>query len=112
MIEAGDCDFVTQVAGEMPSYVIAELMGLPLDDGRALYHLTETIHSAPETLPEGAIPAAVMQMFQYAAGVIAEKRARPGEDLATRLLQAEVEGRRLTDLVGHFNLDEAARKAA
>jgi len=36
-------------------------------------------------------------MFGYGMGVIAEKRARPADDLATRLLQAEVEGRRLTD---------------
>src|SRR6202042_3828533 len=56
----GECDFVNDVAGEMPSYVIAELMGMPLDDGRELYRLTETIHSAPETMEEGAIPRAVM----------------------------------------------------
>ncbi len=93
----GECDFVAVVAGEMPSYVIAELMGLPLDDGRELYKLTEIIHSAPETLPPGAAGEAVMKMFGYGAGVIAEKRARPADDLATRLLQAEVEGRRLTD---------------
>jgi cytochrome P450 len=97
VIETGECDFVAQVAGEMPSYVIAELMGMPLDDGRELYRLTETIHSAPETMPEGAIPQAVQGMFAYAAGLIAEKRARPKDDLATRLLNAEVEGRRLTD---------------
>ncbi len=36
-------------------------------------------------------------MFEYASGLIAEKRARPADDLATRLLEAEVEGRRLTD---------------
>ena len=30
-------------------------------------------------------------------GVIAEKRARPADDLATRLLAVEVDGRRLTD---------------
>jgi cytochrome P450 len=97
VIEAGTCDFVADVAGEMPSYVIAELMGMPLDDGRELYRLTETIHSAPETLPEGAIPKAVMAMFAYASELIARKRARPADDLATRLLEAEVEGRRLTD---------------
>ncbi len=97
VIEKGECDFVAEVAGEMPSYVIAELMGLPLDDGRELYKLTEIIHSAPETLPEGAAREAVMKMFGYAMGVIAEKRARPADDLATRLLEAEVEGRRLTD---------------
>ncbi len=97
VIERGECDFVAEVAGEMPSYVIAELMGLPLDDGRELYQLTEIIHSAPESLPPGAAGEAVRKMFGYAAGVIAEKRARPADDLATRLLQAEVEGRRLTD---------------
>ena len=97
VIERGECDFVADVAGEMPSYVIAELMGMPLDDGRELYRLTETIHSAPETMPDGAIPQAVMAMFTYATGLIAEKHARPGDDLATRLLNAEVEGRRLTD---------------
>ncbi len=36
VIEKGECDFVAEVAGEMPSYVIAELMGMPLDDGREL----------------------------------------------------------------------------
>ncbi len=97
VIERGECDFVADVAGEMPSYVIAELMGIPLDDGRELYKLTEILHSAPETLPPGAGDAAAMKMFEYAAGVIAEKRARPADDLATRLLQAEVDGRRLTD---------------
>ena len=97
VIERGECDFVAEVAGEMPSYVIAELMGLPLADGRELYKLTEIIHSAPETLPPGAGREAVGKMFAYAAGVIAEKRARPADDLATRLLNVEVEGRRLTD---------------
>jgi cytochrome P450 len=97
VIERGECDFVADVAGEMPSYVIAELMGMPLDDGRELYKWTETIHSAPDSLPEGAIPAAVGNMFAYATQLIAQKRAKPGDDLATRLLNAEVEGRRLTD---------------
>ena len=45
MIEKGEADFVTQIAGEMPSFVIAELMGLPLEDGRELYKLTEVIHT-------------------------------------------------------------------
>jgi cytochrome P450 len=93
----GECDFVHDVAGEMPSYVIAELLGLPLEDGRELYKLTEAIHTAPEALPPGAGAEAVGKMFQYGVGVIAEKRARPGDDLASRLLAAEVDGRRLAD---------------
>jgi cytochrome P450 len=98
VIDRGACDFVAEVAGEMPSFVIAELMGLPLADGRELYKLTETIHTAPEALPPGAGREAVMKMFEYGSGVIADKRARPGEDLASKLLACEVDGRRLTDI--------------
>jgi cytochrome P450 len=81
----------------MPSYVIAELMGLPLDDGRELYKLTEIIHSAPEAVAVNERVEAVFKMFGYASEVIKEKRARPADDLASRLLHAEVEGRRLND---------------
>lgn len=98
VIDKGECDFVAEVAGEMPSFVIAELMGLPLDDGRELYKLTEIIHTAPEALPPGAGGQAVMKMFEYASGVIAEKRARPADDLASKLLACEVEGRKLQDM--------------
>ena len=98
VIERGECDFVEDVAGEMPSFVIAELMGLPLDDGRELYKLTEAIHTAPEAQAPGAGAAAVAKMFEYGRGVIDEKRARPGDDLASRLLACEVDGRRLDDM--------------
>ena len=97
VIRRGECDFVADVAGEMPSFVIAELMGLPLEDGRELYKLTEIIHTAPEALPPGAGAEAVGKMFAYGSGVIAEKRARPGDDLASKLLACEVDGRRLED---------------
>jgi cytochrome P450 len=98
VIARGECDFVSEVAGEMPSYVIAELLGLPRQDGRELYKLTEIIHTAPEALPPGAGGEAVLKMFEYGRGVIEEKRARPGNDLATKILQAEVDGRRLNDI--------------
>jgi cytochrome P450 len=98
VIDRSECDFVNDVAGEMPSYVIAELLGLPPEDGRELYRLTEIIHTAPEALPPNAGAEAVMKMFQYGRGVIDEKRARPGNDLASKLLAAEVDGKRLDDI--------------
>src|SRR5262245_62013643 len=98
VIERGECDLIDDVAGELPSYVIAELLGIPLDDGRELYRLTETIHSVPDPNEPHAQGVAVMKMFQYAQGVIAEKRARPREDLATKILNAEVDGKRFDDI--------------
>jgi len=98
VIDKGECDFVNEVAGEMPSFVIAELMGLPLEDGRELYKLTEIIHTAPEVQAPGAGGQAVLKMFEYGSKVIAEKRARPGDDLASKLLACEVDGRKLEDM--------------
>src|SRR4051812_39982143 len=95
VVERGECDFMTDVAGELPSYVIAELMGIPLDDGRPLYGLTKTIHAAPESVPPGAGMGAVIEMFNYPHDVATEKRARPGPDLATKIVHAEVDGHRL-----------------
>jgi len=86
----------------MPSYVIAEPIGIPLDDGRKLYELTETLHAATETRPAGAQAAAAIEMFTYSAGVLAKKRARPARDLASRLIHTEIEGRRLTDMEFHL----------
>jgi cytochrome P450 len=99
----GACDFVADVAGELPSYVIAELVGIPLDDGRLLYALTERMHATTRT-PEGMADAqaAVGAMMAYAADLRAAKAARPGDDLASALLAAEVDGARLSDL--EFNL--------
>ena len=95
VVDRGECDFVSDIAGEMPSLVIAELMGLPPDDGRRLYELTEIIHTSPEALPEGAYENAIVQMFGYAARVFEEKSARPGEDLASQLVHAQIDGETL-----------------
>ncbi|MEY3041170.1 MAG: hypothetical protein RLZZ174_252 [Pseudomonadota bacterium] len=98
VLPRGECDFMQDVAGEMPSYVIAKLMGMPLEDGRKLYELTEIIHSAAETLPPGAQGEAVAAMFAYGRRIIEEKRAQPTDDLASRLLAAEIDGKRLDDV--------------
>jgi cytochrome P450 len=102
VVEKGECDLVEDIAGEMPSLVIAELLGLPLDDGRRLYRLTETIHAAPETVGEGAALGAVLEMFTYAHDVAEDKRRHPGDDLSTLLLGSRANGRPLDDI--DFNL--------
>ena len=93
--ERGACDFVSEISGELPSLLIAELMGIPPADGRRLYELTERMHQSGA--PADA-QAAVLEMMGYASGVRAAKRAHPADDIASVLLQAEIEGERLTDL--------------
>ena len=96
VIERGECDLMPDIAGVLPSYVIAELMGIPLEDGRRLYALTEKMHSAHEAVEAQERGAAGMEMLSYALNLAEEKRKRPGNDIATKLLNAEIDGDRLT----------------
>ncbi len=96
VIERGECDFVSEVAGELPSYVIAALLGIPLDDGRRLYVLTEKMHSDPSVVPPEEQWAAREEMLRYARDIAAAKRKQRGDDLASSLVDAEVDGERLT----------------
>jgi len=95
-------DLVEDVAGLLPSYVIAEMLGIPRQDGVGLYRLTETVHADPASQPEGAGLAAVVEMFGYANGVWKQKREHPGDDLASALVTADVNGDRLDEM--DFNL--------
>lgn len=93
----GECEFVSEVAGEMPSLVISELMGIPSDDGRRLYHLTEVMHSADPALTDADRVGAIVEMHAYAGATAATKRAHPADDLATALVQPSADGERLSD---------------
>jgi cytochrome P450 len=99
--ELGECDLVPDVAGKLPSYVIAELLGIPLEDGVQLYELTETMHASPETATMKERLAAAKQMMEYAAAVFEDKSRTPGPDIATTLINATLEGERLD--VGEFS---------
>ena len=94
----GECDLVADVAGRLPSGLIAELMGIPRSDGERLYELTEIMHTTDPAVvtPERQMEA-VAEMLMYAAGVAAEKRSRPADDIASSLVHASVDGDSLTD---------------
>ena len=100
VVERGECDFVNDIAGALPSFVIAELLGIPLEDGRRLYELTEIMNTG--SVGDVHSVQAQLQMFEYGTELAAKKRAAPGDDIATSLLQAEVDGEHLTDL--EFNM--------
>jgi cytochrome P450 len=98
VIERGECDLVADVAGRLPSGLIAELMGIPRADGERLYELTEIMHTTDDAVhSRDERMMAVVEMLTYAAGVVDAKRRNPGDDIASTLVQAEIDGDRLTD---------------
>ncbi|MCU1365972.1 MAG: hypothetical protein JWN39_1611 [Ilumatobacteraceae bacterium] len=98
IVEVGTCDLVRDIAGRLPSGLIAELMGIPREEGERLYELTEIMHTHDDS-PEFQQKqfAAIGEMLGYAQTVADRKRAEPGEDIATQLVNAEIDGDRLTD---------------
>jgi cytochrome P450 len=98
VVERGECDLVHDVAGRLPSGLIAELMGIPQSDGERLYDLTEIMHTTDDAVaPVEVRQSAVAEMLSYGAETAARKRSEPGDDIASLLVQAEVDGDRLTD---------------
>ena len=98
VLAKGECDFVTEIAGRLPSGLIAELMGMPRADGERLYDLTEIMHTNDDAIAPPEIKMnAVGEMLGYAQSVADLKRQNPGDDLATILVNAEVDGDHLTD---------------
>jgi cytochrome P450 len=94
----GSCDLVTDVAGLMPSYVIADLLGIPHADGVELYALTEAVHAIPGESdgPTGA--DAVARMFAYAHDVWESKRDHPTGDIASTIVHGSAGDRPLDEL--------------
>lgn len=94
----GTGDFVEQVSCELPLQAIAGLMGVPQEDRMKLFHWSNQMvgDMDPEFANNDAISASV-ELITYGMTLAAERADTPGEDLVTKLVQADVEGHKLSD---------------
>ena len=94
----GSGDFVEQVSCELPLQAIAGLMGVPQEDRMKLFHWSNQMvgDMDPEFADNDAITASV-ELIMYGMKLAAERADTPGEDLVTKLVQADVEGHKLSD---------------
>ena len=99
--EHGECDFVTEVAAELPLQVIAELLGIPESDQHQVFEWSNTMIGSDDPewqrSPEEATSAA-MAMYAYANELALQRRDSPRDDLVSVLMRAEVDGEQLTEL--------------
>jgi cholest-4-en-3-one 26-monooxygenase len=92
------CDLVTDLALWLPLHVIADLVGVPEPDRKQVFDWTElTFGFDPAVTPEQRAEAAGM-MYAYADGMCEERRRNPRDDLMSVLLDAEVDGERLSQM--------------
>jgi cytochrome P450 len=81
--------------------MIATVMGAPLDDADRLHHWSNVIQRqfASNLFEERAlIEEAVVEFYDYVRALIAHRREAPGEDLISRLIAAEQDGDRLSEV--------------
>jgi cholest-4-en-3-one 26-monooxygenase len=101
IVDAGECEFVEQVAMRLPLEMICEMIGLPEDDWHRMFELSNKLVGFDDpdmrTSPEEG-EAAATEIFAYCDAVAADRRAAPRDDLMTALVEAEVEGERLDEL--------------
>jgi cytochrome P450/nitrite reductase/ring-hydroxylating ferredoxin subunit len=108
-------DWVEDVASEIPMWVFSEIMGLPVDDRRLLIELGDKLlgNTDPEVVGEENVrdlaatdPSIRLQPFSspFAADLIdygcrlgAARRSDPQDDVTTKLVEAEIDGSRLSE---------------
>jgi cytochrome P450 len=97
----GRCEFVDAIAKPYPALVIATVMGAPLSDAPRLHHWSTWIQrqfSADLADKRDLIEEAVVEFYEYVGELLERRRSDPGDDLVSRLLEAEHEGDRLSDV--------------
>jgi cholest-4-en-3-one 26-monooxygenase len=98
--EKGTADVVTDIAGELPLQAIAEMMGIPLEDRKKIFDWTnKMIGSEDEEFVGGPedVQQAFAELYTYSHALQEARRATPGEDIVTTLLNAEIDGDKLSE---------------
>jgi cholest-4-en-3-one 26-monooxygenase len=96
-VEKGRVDFVTEVAAELPLQVIADLLGVPQEDRGKLFEWSNLMMSGEDPEFAGQSDVASAEILGYAMAMAADRLANPREDLVTQLVQADKDGRGLTE---------------
>ncbi len=101
-LERGEVDLVADFAYPLPVQIIVEMLGVPAEDHeqfRVWSHALARGLDPDFLLPPEAVQqrlGAILSFVHYFASLIEERRQKPGDDLLTRLIQAEEQGDVLT----------------
>lgn len=109
-IEAGEVEFVHDLAALVPSEVFGEMMGIPSEDRAQINHWAELMTGGqdPDVNPGGYADNSGandgnVQMAMYGIQFAQARRGHQSDDLGGLLLATEVDGREMTDLeFGYF----------
>ena len=96
---SGEGEAVSELAGPLPLQVICDMMGIPEEDHQRIFHWTNVIlgFGDPDLATDfEELMQVSIEMGGYATALAEDRRSNPHDDLTTSLVQAEVDGERLT----------------
>jgi cytochrome P450 len=96
----GECEFVEEVAAELPLIAILDLLGVPKEDRKQFFDWTNTMIFADD--PDMATSAedaqlAALETIGYAMSLVEKHRQNPMDNITGALLDAELEGAPVTE---------------
>ncbi len=98
---AGEVELLASYAAPLPAIVIAEMIGLPADMAPQLLAWSNSMVKMYMFGADGDVEdeadRAAAEFVDYLRGVLAERRQDPQPDLVTHMLDAEIDGERLSD---------------
>jgi cholest-4-en-3-one 26-monooxygenase len=100
VMERGNCDFVRDVAAELPLQAIAELMGVPEEDRRRIFEWGNTMTGIDDPEFGGDMQAATIasaEMMGYAEELRRKRSVDPRDDIVSVLTGAAAGSDGLTD---------------
>lgn len=95
-IERGEADLMSELLVPVTAQAILRLLGFPVERCGELSDWVHTIVHELKSNPEAAMTAA-FNMIGAIQEVMALRREDPADDIATRLVQSEIDGRPITD---------------
>jgi cholest-4-en-3-one 26-monooxygenase len=99
----GEGEFVEELASELPLQAIAELIGVPQEDRKKLFQWSNSMLASEDPDFHGDPQAAATELLIYAMGMAADRKANPQDDIITKLINADKDGRGLNeDEFGYF----------
>ncbi len=110
VMPTGRMDVIDDLGYPLPVIVIAELLGIPAEDRERFKKWSDWVVQAAsvgdELDPAFFHNTAVLEMASYFFDMIDKRRAQPGEDLISGLLEANIDGQHLDtmELLGFCSL--------
>lgn len=96
----GECEFIEEVAAELPLMAILEILGVPLEDRKKFFDWTNIMAFADDPDVPGGMAEAEQANFElliYAAELAQKQRANPTSVVVQAMLEGEVDGVPLTE---------------